>query len=394
MKKILFLLFLIMVVATSNAQPKKAILPGAYQMEQYLPLLENKRVAIFTNHTAMLGNIHLIDTLLKRGIRIQKLFTPEHGLRGTADAGEKTTDGIDPQTGIQIVSLYGKKYGPSNEDLVDIDIMVFDIQDVGTRFYTYISSLQYYIEAAAINKKQLIILDRPNPNGHYVDGPVLEKAYSSFVGKMPIPIVYGMTIGEYGKMLVGEGWIQGPTNFKVITCKNYDHQSMYTFNIAPSPNLPNMNSIYWYPTTCLIEGTVLSEGRGTAHAFAYIGHPSIQERSFSFTPAPRQGAMSSKLYGQICYGWDLTNKAAPKKNIDLDLIKEIYNAFPQKDSFFIIPKSGLMTDFFFNKLAGNASLMEQLKQGKTATEIRASWQPGLIAFKKIRKKYLLYKDFE
>lgn len=394
MKKILFLLFLIMVVATSNAQPQKAILPGAYQMEQYLPLLENKRVAIFTNHTAMLGNIHLIDTLLKRGIRIQKLFTPEHGLRGTADAGEKTTDGIDPQTGIQIVSLYGKKYGPSNEDLVDIDIMVFDIQDVGTRFYTYISSLQYYIEAAAINKKQLIILDRPNPNGHYVDGPVLEKPYSSFVGKMPIPTVYGMTIGEYGKMLVGEGWIQGPTDFKVITCKNYDHQSMYTFNIAPSPNLPNMNSIYWYPTTCLIEGTVLSEGRGTAHAFAYIGHPSIQGKSFSFTPAPRQGAMSSKLYGQLCYGWDLTNKAAPKKNIDLDLIKEIYNAFPQKDSFFIIPKSGLATDFFFNKLAGNANLMEQLKEGKTASEIRASWQPGLISFKKIRKKHLLYKDFE
>ena len=394
MKKILFLLFLIMVVATSNAQPQKAILPGAYQMEQYLPLLENKRVAIFTNHTAMLGKIHLIDTLLKRGIRIQKLFTPEHGLRGTADAGEKTTDGIDPQTGIQIVSLYGKKYGPSNEDLVDIDIMVFDIQDVGTRFYTYISSLQYYIEAAAINKKQLIILDRPNPNGHYVDGPVLEKPYSSFVGKMPIPIVYGMTIGEYGKMLVGEGWIQGPTDFKVITCKNYDHQSMYTFNIAPSPNLPNMNSIYWYPTTCLIEGTVLSEGRGTAHAFAYIGHPSIQGKSFSFTPAPRQGAMSSKLYGQLCYGWDLTNKAAPKKNIDLDLIKEIYNAFPQKDSFFIIPKSGLATDFFFNKLAGNANLMEQLKEGKTASEIRASWQPGLISFKKIRKKHLLYKDFE
>lgn len=394
MKKILFLLFLIMVVATTKAQPKKAILPGAYQMEQYLPLLENKRVAIFTNHTAMLGKIHLIDTLLKRGIRIQKLFTPEHGLRGTADAGEKTTDGIDPQTGIQIVSLYGKKYGPSNEDLVDIDIMVFDIQDVGTRFYTYISSLQYYIEAAAINKKQLIILDRPNPNGHYVDGPVLEKPYSSFVGKMPIPTVYGMTIGEYGKMLVGEGWIQGPTDFKVITCKNYDHQSMYTFNIAPSPNLPNMNSIYWYPTTCLIEGTVLSEGRGTAHAFAYIGHPSIQGKSFSFTPAPRQGAMSSKLYGQLCYGWDLTNKAAPKKNIDLDLIKEIYNAFPQKDSFFIIPTSGLATDFFFNKLAGNANLMEQLKEGKTASEIRASWQPGLISFKKIRKKYLLYKDFE
>lgn len=394
MKNTLFLLLFIIASHNTHAQPRKAILPGAYQMEQYLPLLENKRVAIFTNHTAMLGNIHLIDTLLKRGIHIQKLFTPEHGLRGTADAGEKTTDGIDPLTGIQIVSLYGKKYGPSNEDLADVDVMVFDIQDVGTRFYTYISSLQYYIEAAAINKKQLVILDRPNPNGHYVDGPILEKPYSSFVGKMPVPIVYGMTIGEYGKMLVGEGWIQGPKDFKVVTCKNYDHLSMYTFSIAPSPNLPNMNSIYWYPTTCLIEGTVLSEGRGTAHAFAYIGHPSILGKSFSFTPAPRQGAMSSKLYGQLCFGWDLTNQEAPRKNIDLALIKEIYDAFPQKDSFFIIPKSGLTTDVFFNKLAGNASLMEQLKQGKTANEIKASWQPGLVAFKKIRKKYLLYKDFE
>lgn len=394
MKKIIFILGLVFICSHSDAQSSKSILPGAFQMEQYLPLLENKRVAVFTNHTAMLGKIHLIDTLLKRGIHIQKLFTPEHGLRGTADAGEKTTDGIDPVTGINIVSLYGKKYGPSNEDLIDVDVMVFDIQDVGTRFYTYISSLQYYIEAAAINKKQLIILDRPNPNGHYVDGPVLEKSYSSFVGKMPIPTTYGMTIGEYGKMIVGEGWIQGPADFKVVVCKNYDHQSMYTFSIAPSPNLPNMNSIYWYPTTCLIEGTVLSEGRGTAHAFAYIGHPSIQGKAFSFTPGPRQGAMSSKLYGQLCYGWDLTNKDAQKNNIDLDLIKEIYNSFPQKDSFFIIPKSGLITDFFFNKLAGNASLMEQLKEGKTAAQIRASWQPGLIAFKKIRKKYLLYKDFE
>ena len=394
MKKIIFLLGLVVICSLTNAQSSKTILPGAYQMEQYLPLLQNKKVAIFTNHTAMLGKIHLIDTLVKRGVHIQKLFTPEHGLRGTADAGEKTTDGIDPQTGIKIVSLYGKKYGPSNEDLADVDVMIFDIQDVGTRFYTYISSLQYYIEAAAINQKELIILDRPNPNGHYIDGPVLEKAYASFVGKMPIPTVYGMTIGEYGKMIVGEAWIQGPAQFKVIPCKNYDHQSMYTFTIAPSPNLPTMNSIYWYPTTCLVEGTVLSEGRGTAHAFAYLGHPSIQGKQFSFIPAPRQGAMSSKLYGQTCYGWDLSNQQAPHNKIDIELIMEIYKAFPQKDSFFIQPKSGVITDYFFNKLAGNANLMEQLKSGKSAEEIRASWQPGLIAFKKIRKKYLLYKDFE
>ncbi len=394
MKKIIFLLGLVIFCSHTHAQNSSSILPGAYQMDQYLPLLQNKRVAIFTNHTAMLGSVHLIDTLVKRGVHIQKLFTPEHGLRGTADAGEKTTDGIDPITGINIVSLYGKKYGPSNEDLMDVDVMIFDIQDVGTRFYTYISSLQYYIEAAAVNQKQLIILDRPNPNGHYVDGPVLEKPFSSFVGKMPIPIVYGMTIGEYGKMIVGEGWIQGPSQFIVIPCKNYTHSSMYTFTIAPSPNLPTMNSIYWYPTTCLVEGTVLSEGRGTPHAFAYIGHPSIKGKDFQFTPAPRQGAMSSKLYGQICYGWDLSNQQAPHNKIDLAFIKEIYAAFPQKDSIFIQPKSGLATDFFFNKLAGNASLMEQLKADKSVEEIRASWQPGLIAFKKIRKKYLLYKDFE
>jgi uncharacterized protein YbbC (DUF1343 family) len=260
------------------------------------------------------------------------------------------------------------------------------------------------MEAAWANNKSLVILDRPNPNGHYVDGPVLEKPFSSFVGKKQIPTVYGMTIGEYAKMLVGEKWLTAPADsninktgsplqFTVIACKNYDHKSMYTFNIAPSPNLPDMNAIYWYPTTCLIEGSVMSEGRGTAHAFAHIGHPSIKGKSFSFIPGPRTGAMSSKLYGQTCYGWDLSKQQAPNK-IDLDLIIEMYQAFPEKDSFFITPKSKLATDYFFNKLAGNASLMEQLKSGQSAVTIRASWQPGLAAFKLTRKKYLLYTDFE
>jgi len=386
------------------AQKNVPILPGAYQTAAYMPLLKNKRVGLFTNHTATVGKKHLIDTLLASGIQIQKVFTPEHGLRGTADAGEKTKDGIDEATGVKIVSLYGKKYGPSEEDLKDVDVLVFDIQDVGTRFYTYISSLQYYMEAAWANNKPLVILDRPNPNGHYVDGPVLEKAYSSFVGKKSIPIVYGMTIGEYATMLVGQKWLTAPADsninkagspiqFTVVACKNYDHTSMYTFNIAPSPNLADMNAIYWYPTTCLIEGSVMSEGRGTAHAFAHIGHPSIQGKSFSFIPGPRTGAMSSKLYGQTCYGWDLSKQQAPKK-IDLDLIIEMYQAFPKKDSFFIEPKSKLSTDYFFNKLAGNAVLMEQLKSGQSAATIRASWQPGLTAFKQMRKKYLLYKDFE
>jgi len=386
------------------AQKNKEILPGAYQTEKYIPLLLNKRVGVFTNHTATVGKKHLIDALLASGIQIQKVFTPEHGLRGTADAGEKTKDGIDEATGVKIVSLYGKKYGPSEEDLKDVDVLVFDIQDVGTRFYTYISSLQYYMEAAWANNKPLIILDRPNPNGHYVDGPVLEKPFSSFVGKQSIPTVYGMTIGEYATMLVGEKWLTAPTDssinkegipiqFTVIGCKNYDHSSMYTFNIAPSPNLPDMNAIYWYPTTCLIEGSVMSEGRGTAHAFAHIGHPSIRDKSFSFIPGPRTGAMSSKLYGQTCYGWDLSKRQAPNQ-IDLDLIIEMYQAFPVKDSFFIEPKSKLANDYFFNKLAGNSKLMEQIKTGLPASAIRASWQKDLSNFKMIRKKYLLYKDFE
>lgn len=380
------------------AQNKKEILPGAYQSEKYIPLLLNKRVGVFTNHTAIVNKKHLIDTLLAQGIHIQKIFTPEHGLRGTADAGEETKDGNDPATGIKIVSLYGKKYGPDSTDLADIDVLVFDIQDVGSRFYTYISSLQYFMEAAKENNKPLIILDRPNPNGHYVDGPVLDKAFSSFVGKNTIPIVYGMTIGEYATMLNGEKWLKINTNtnwsLTIIACKNYDHRSMYTFNIAPSPNLPDMQSIYWYPSTCLVEGTILSEGRGTAHAFAYIGHPLLTNKNFSFTPVARVGATQPKLKDQLCYGWDLTKTKPPHTSIDLELIIEMYKAYPQKDSFFIHTTGNTPRDYFFNKLAGNSILMEQIKNGLSATDIRASWQKDLSNFKMIRKKYLLYKDFE
>lgn len=389
-----------MLVTHVKAQTK--ILPGAFQTEAYFPLLKNKRVGLFTNQTATVGKIHLLDTLMKEGIKIQKIFTPEHGLRGTADAGEKVNDEIDSKTGIKIVSLYGKKNTPDSTDLLDIDILVFDVQDVGTRFYTYINSLQYYMEAAWANQKPLIVLDRPNPNGHYVDGPILATDFVSGVGKNPIPIVYGMTIGEYALMIKGEGWMKmDKTKMKanenwsltIIRNKNYDHHSMYTLPVAPSPNLPDMTSILWYPTTCLIEGTVLSEGRGTPHAFAYIGHPSITQKAFSFIPNPRTGAMSSKLYGQTCYGWDLTKSAAPKNKIDLALIIEIYKSFPQKDSFFLTPKSLAPTAYFFNKLAGNAQLMQQLKEGMSEADIRKTWEPGLVAFKKMRKKYLLYKDY-
>ena len=402
MKKISCLFVSILLFASSlvvNAQKSKPILPGAYQTEKYFHLLKGKRVSLFTNQTATINGKHLIDTLKAAGIQIQKIFTPEHGLRGTADAGEKVSDEIDPKTGIKIVSLYGKKSAPDANDLSDVDVMLFDVQDVGTRFYTYINSLQYYMEAAMANNKPVIILDRPNPNGHFVDGPVLEAPYSSGVGKNAIPSVYGLTMGEYAQLLKGENWLKvvdGKTNLSItiIQNKNYTHKSMYTLDVAPSPNLASMNSIYWYPTTCLIEGTVLSEGRGTPNAFANIGHPSITSQQYSFTPAPRIGAMSSKLYGQKCYGWDLSKTTPPKNIIDIALIIEIYKSFPQKDSFFIRPKSGEPTAYFFNKLAGNATLMQQLIAGTSEAEIRKSWEPRLTAFKTMRKKYLLYTDFE
>jgi uncharacterized protein YbbC (DUF1343 family) len=402
MKKAI-VLFLFITLASTQMQAQKTILPGAYQTTAYFHLLKNKRVGLFTNQTAIIGKIHLIDTLIREGIQIQKVFTPEHGLRGTADAGEKVSDEIDAKTGIKIVSLYGKKNAPDSTDLLDIDILLFDVQDVGTRFYTYINSLQYFMEAGMANNKPLIVLDRPNPNGHYVDGPVLETPFASGVGKNPIPIVYGMTMGEYAQMLRGERWMKmnksnGIENTKwsltIIPNKNYDHRSKYILPVAPSPNLADMPAILWYPTTCLIEGTVMSEGRGTAHAFAYIGHPSITNQKFSFVPNPRLGAMSSKLYGQTCYGWDLSQTAPPENKIDLALIIEMYKSFPQKDSFFLTPKSLEPTAYFFNKLAGNASLMQQLKEGYSEAAIRNSWEPQLAAFKKIRKKYLLYKDFE
>ena len=402
MRKVFFL-FIFTLIACLQIQAQKIILPGAYQTSEYFPLLKNKRVGLFTNQTAMVGNIHLIDTLQKAGITIQKVFTPEHGLRGTADAGEKVNDEVDAKTGIKIVSLYGKKNAPDSSDLLDVDILLFDVQDVGARFYTYINSLQYYMESAMANHKPLVVLDRPNPNGHYVDGPVLEKPFASGVGKQAIPIVYGMTMGEYAQMLRGEGWMKMDASknkenanwsLTIIRNKNYDHTSMYSLPVPPSPNLASMTSILWYPTTCLVEGTVMSEGRGTAHAFAYIGHPSIPNQKFSFVPNPRVGAMSSKLYGQTCYGWDLTKETPPKDKINLAFIIEMYKSFPQKDSFFLMPKTVEPTAYFFNKLAGNASLMQQLKEGASEAEIRKTWEPALLGFKKIRKKYLLYTDFK
>lgn len=382
---------------------------GAENLQQYLPLLQGKKVAVFANQTSKVGNTHLVDTLSKLGVKIQVIFGPEHGFRGTADAGEKIGNYTDAATGIPVVSLYGSKRKPGAADLTGVDVMLFDIQDVGIRFYTYISSLEYYLEAAIENGKHLIVLDRPNPNGHYVDGPVLEPPYKSFVGMQPIPIVYGMTIGEYTQMLYGEQWYdkaaitrgqQGSAfELTIIPCSNYSHTTMYTLPVPPSPNLPNMQSIYLYPSTCFFEGTVLSEGRGTATPFQVFGHPSLPKNLYAFTPRSRDGAKNPKLQDQLCYGWYLGGSVEEVlqrvgSKVHINWLQEAYRLFADKEAFFLKPKSGKPEDFFFNKLAGNSSLMLQLIQGKSEAEIRKSWEPALQQFKTLRKKYLLYKDFE
>jgi uncharacterized protein YbbC (DUF1343 family) len=395
---------------TKNNEEENRILPGAERISVYLPLIKGKRIGIFANQTSMVGNTHLVDTLKKLGVDIKVIFGPEHGFRGTADAGEKVGNYVDEKTGIPVVSLYGGKSRPDENDLKDIDILIFDLQDVGCRFYTYINSMQSFLEAALENHKPLLILDRPNPNGFYVDGPVLDPKFKSGVGKQPIPIVYGMTMGEYAKMLCGEKWLtekaneineynvatkqtaDTPFHMLVIKCQNYTHNSKYILPVRPSPNLPDMQAIYLYPTTCLFEGTALSEGRGTEKPFEYIGHPLLPKSMFSFTPHPNEGAKSSKHYGEVCYGWNFGGTSGEvlkktDKKIQLKWIMDAYKIFPGKDSFFLKTNS-------FNRLAGNDILMQQVKDGKSEEEIRKSWEPALDEFKKMRKKYLLYPDFE
>ncbi|BAV08419.1 Uncharacterized conserved protein YbbC, DUF1343 family [Filimonas lacunae] len=404
MKKItvLFPVFLFIFLA-GNGQGN-TVYPGAWQLNNYLPLLKGKKISVFANPTSVIHHTHLVDTLLHLGVSIVKIFGPEHGFRGTADAGAHVANYTDQQTGIPVVSLYGKKVRPSEDDLKDVEVMLFDLQDVGVRFYTYINALQEYIESAIINNKPLIVLDRPNPNGFYVDGPVLNRKYSSGIGMQPVPVVYGMTIGEYAKMLVGEQWLtHKPATGKgfsltVIPCKNYTHKSLYRLPVKPSPNLPDMTSIYLYPSTCFFEGTVLSEGRGTEHPFALFGHPSLPDTLYAFTPRSKEGATAPKLKDVTCYGWNVyTDEQSTlqtlKGQLHLSWLLNAYALFPDKEDFFINAPSGKPEDYFFNKLTGNSNLMQQLIQGFTETEIRNSWQPDLTAFKKIRKKYLLYADF-
>jgi uncharacterized protein YbbC (DUF1343 family) len=417
MKKLLYSLITLFVICfsasaqtTNNPINQLTITPGAERVDVYLPYLKGKAVAVFANQTSMVKNTHLVDTLLKRGVNIVKIFGPEHGFRGTADAGEHVTDVKDKATGIPVISLYGDHKKPTPEDFKGVDILIFDIQDVGVRFYTYISSLQYYLEAALENHKPLMILDRPNPNGFYVDGPVLDMKHKSFIGMQPVPIVYGMTIGEYGLMLAGENMLSAkanainaynittqptadtPFHVTVIKCKNYDHTSKYILPVMPSPNIKTMQSIYLYPSTCFFEGTVFSEGRGTDAPFQIFGHPAMPKNLYSFIPKPNAGAKSSKCFYQTSYGWkiDGTNEEILKivdNKIQLKYFIDAYKLFPGKDSFF------LKTNFI-NKLSGNDIFQQQIKDGKTEAEIKKSWEPGLTAFKAIRKKYLLYKDFE
>lgn len=406
---LIFVFVLTGVIAQKNSKSENRVIPGAERLNVYLPLIKGKRLGIFANQTSTVGNTHLVDTLRKAGVDIKVIFGPEHGFRGTADAGEKVGNYTDERTGIPVVSLYGSKRKPSAEDVKDVDVLIFDIQDVGVRFYTYISSLEHFMEAAIELNKPLIVLDRPNPNGHYVDGPVLDKKYRSFIGMQPIPVVYGMTIGEYARMILGEKWLSASSmallknnpasKFKltVVNCANYTHKSQYILPVRPSPNLPNIQSIYLYPSTCFFEGTVLSEGRGTDKPFQVFGHPSLPNTLYAFTPNPNEGAKNSKLYGQLCYGWDLSGSIEEvRKKVDnklqLKWLIEAYKLFPEKDKFFILPKSGKMEESFFNKLAGNNELWQQIRDGKSEAEIRKSWEPALATFKKIRKKYLLYAD--
>jgi len=381
------------VVAKLENQVKtdKEITVGAKRLDLYLPMLKGKTVAIAGNQTSLIGGCHLVDSLLTLGIKIKLIFSPEHGFRGKQDAGQEVNNSKDRKTGLPIVSLYGDHKKPSAKELSEIDVVVFDIQDVGARFYTYLSTLHYIMEACAESKKELIILDRPNPNGHYVDGPVMEDAHQSFVGLHPVPIVYGMTIGEYARMLNEEGWLGKGIrcNLRVIPLEGYSHSDLYQLPVAPSPNLQTMSAVYLYPSLCLFEGTCISVGRGTEAPFEMIGHPKLQGALFSFIPTSRIGAADPPYKGQKCMGYDLREFGkvymANNRRLYLFWLLGTYKNYPDKQQYF---------NTYFTSLSGTSFLEKQVKEGKTEDEIRESWKPALVKFKQIRKKYLLYPDFE
>jgi len=383
-----FLILIIIVLYSSCSDIKKIPIPGSHQIEFYRSMINGKSVAVVANQTSVIGQIHLVDSLLSIGIDIRVIFAPEHGFRSMADAGERIESGKDPVTDISLISLYGDHMKPTVSDLAGIDVVIFDIQDVGVRFYTYISTLHYVMESCAENNIKCIVLDKPNPNGFYFDGNILDTSYNSFVGMHPVPIVHGMTVGEYAQMINGEGWLKNGVkcDLSVIKCKNYTHNTLYELHVKPSPNLPNMNSVYLYPSICFFEGTKLSLGRGTSFPFQVFGSPDLPDRGFSFTPESVPGAKNPPLLGIKCYGTDLrdaiSRKLVPKPEINLEWIISAYNDFPAKDEFFTS---------YFDVLAGGPVLREQIQKGMTAKQIHLTWKEGLDKFRKIRDKYLLYK---
>ena len=368
---------LLLITLTTKAQD---LILGAERTNAYLPLLSDKNIAILGNQTSIIKNTHLVDSLRNLELNIIKVFSPEHGFRGNADAGASIKDTIDIKTGIPIISLYGKNKKPTKKQLAEVDILVFDIQDVGARFYTYISTLHYVMEAAGENNIELIILDRPNPNGHYIDGPIREKGYESFVGMHPVPIVHAMTIGEYAKMINGENWITHKCNLTIIEMKNYNHGLHYDPPIKPSPNLPNSRSINLYPSLCLFEGTNVSIGRGTDYPFQQFGAPYFQSE-YSFTPKSGPGSKSPKHKNTTCFAIDLRFQEDYLIEINLDWLIYAYNNYPQKEKFF---------NNFFDKLAGTNKLRLQIIDGKSSEEIKSSWKKGLENFYKKRSMYLIY----
>jgi uncharacterized protein YbbC (DUF1343 family) len=384
-------------VKSDLKKPKETdIVTGADQTSKYIPYLKGKNVAMTINQSSIIGKTLSLDSLVSLGIKVVKGFGAEHGFRGNASNGAVIVNETDEKTGIPIISLYGPKLKPTKEDLAGVDVMIFDMQDVGVRFYTFLSTLHYVMEACAENNVELILLDRPNPNDSYVDGPILAEKFKSFVGMDPVPIVHGMTFGEYACMLNGEGWLENmiKCKLKVIEMQNYKHGKSYVLPIAPSPNLNTQQSVLLYPSLCLFEGTVISQGRGTYFPFQVLGNPELKGKySFSFKPVPIKGMSENPSQENMeCFGLDLRtyNTEIFKKTgrINLSWLIDLYNAYPFKDQFFTKNKNGA---YRIDRLAGSSKLREQIVDGKSEDEIRNSWEPGLSQYKKIRAKYLLYK---
>ncbi|MGV3656598.1 MAG: exo-beta-N-acetylmuramidase NamZ family protein [Chitinophagaceae bacterium] len=375
---------------------KNEIKTGAEQTHLYLPYLKGKRVAILANQTSVIGKTHLVDSLQYLGVQIVKVFGPEHGFRGNASAGVKVADEIDAATGIPIISLYGPKRKPSAEDLADVDVVMYDLQDVGCRFYTNINALARLMEACQENGKELLILDRPNPNGYLIDGPVLDMKFKSGIGMFPIPIAHGLTVAEFAQMANGEGWLTGGVKcqLKIIKVANYNHDMEYTLPVPPSPNLNTQQAVLLYPSTCLFEGIYLNHGRGTMFPFTVIGSPELKGKyPFSYTPVSIKGMAETPLFmNQVCYGIDLRNydvaELRKKKQINLQWLMELYKASPHKEKFFDSKLSNQMGTI--EKLVGTAEFRQQIINGTPESEIRKSWEPGLRQYKQMRKQYLLY----